>query len=120
MLQMALMESLTTLTTGTGDETRDKTIIKTLQVAVPPEPPASTDGAVRIQFRMPNGKRIIRRFLPAECVEVVYAFVEESCPSNGRKLELRYGFPPKDLASTRMMTVTEANLSGESIQGRHI
>jgi ataxin-3 len=120
MLQMALMASLTTATAGTGDDANEKTFIKTLQVAVPPEPPAGTDGAVRIQFRMPNGKRVIRRFLPAECVEVVYAFVEESCPCNGKQLELRYGFPPQDLASKRSMTVTEANLSGESIQGRHI
>jgi ataxin-3 len=119
MLQMALMASLTTQTTGTSDEANEKSIIKTLQVAVPPEPPEGTDGAVRIQFRMPDGKRIIRRFLPAECVEVMYAFVEESCPSNGKQLELRYGFPPKDLASKRSMTVTEAHLSGENIQGRH-
>jgi ataxin-3 len=116
MLQMALMASLAQATETISDKARDKI----LQVAVPPEPPVGTVGTVRIQFRMPDGKRVVREFLHAECVEVLYAFVEELCPSNGKQLELRYGFPPKDLASKRSLTVSEAHLSGESILGRHI
>lgn len=87
---------------------------------VPPEPCAGTSGAVRIQFRMPDGKRVVRRFMSTDSVDVVFSFVEESSPSNGKRLELRYGFPPKDLSMQRSKTIAEAQLSGESIQGRHI
>jgi ataxin-3 len=89
-------------------------------VPVPPEPEAGTTGAVRIQFRMPDGKRVVRRFMSTDSVDVVYSFVQETSPSNGKRLELRFGFPPKDLASQRNKNIAEAQLSGESIQGRYI
>jgi len=117
MLQMALMASLNqsaappcNIENGHGGK----------MVPVPPEPEAGTKGAVRIQFRLPDGTRKVRRFLSTDSVEVVYSFVEESCPSNGKRLELRYGFPPKDLAPQRSNTIDDAKLSGESIQGRHV
>lgn len=117
MLQMVLMASLdhtkTPATGGDNDSAKKK-------VTVPPEPPAGTTDAVRIQFRMPDGKRVIRRFLSEESVEVVYAFVEESCGGGSKKLELRYGFPPKDLETQRSKTISEAQISGESIQGRYL
>lgn len=113
MLQMAVMASLEQSTAPSSSSTDSGKL-----VPVPPEPPAGTDGAVRIQFRMPDGKRVVRRFMSTDSVDVVYSFVEESSPSNGKRLELRYGFPPKDLASERSKTISEAKLSGESIQGR--
>jgi ataxin-3 len=69
---------------------------------------------------MPDGKRVVRRFMSTDSVDVVYSFVQETSPSNGKRLELRFGFPPKDLASQRNKNIAEAQLSGESIQGRYI
>ena len=117
MLQMAVMASLEQAsappaTTENGSSRN--------MVPVPPEPEVGTNGAVRIQFRMPDGTRVVRRFMSTDSVEVVYSFVEESSPSNGKRLELRYGFPPMDLAPQRSSTIADAQLSGESIQGRYI
>ena len=43
-----------------------------LAFAVPDEP---TDGGSRIQLRMPDGKKAVRKFSPSDPVRVVYAFV---------------------------------------------
>ena len=92
------------------------------QRTVPPEPPVGAAGAVRIQFRLPNGKRVVRRFLETDTVSGVYAFVESesSASENGKLLELRCGFPPKDMASAYDQTIAQAKLAGESIQGRYV
>ena len=119
MLQIALMASLNQDAVPNNGATENWNV-GGKKVPVPPEPAAGTDGVVRIQFRMPDGKRVVRRFLSTDSVEAVYSFVEKSCPSSGKRLELRYGFPPKDLASQRSNAVSEAQLSGESIQGRYI
>jgi Ataxin-3 len=88
-------------------------------IDVPPEPAAGTEGAVRIQFRMPDGnKRVVRRFLETDSVATIYAFVEQE--SGGRPVDLLYGFPPKDLMGLLGLTVREANLANESIQGRFL
>lgn len=89
-------------------------------VPVPPEPEAGTSGAVRIQFRMPDGKRVVRRFMSTDSVDVVYSFVQESSPSNGKLLELRFGFPPRNVVRDGSKTIAEAQLSGESIQARYV
>jgi len=108
MLQMALAASL------------EPTVVKE-KVALAPEPGAGEKGAVRIQFRLPDGNRCIRRFLETHPVEMVYSFVEEKATgSQGRKLELRYGFPPKDLQTVANKTIAEASLAGDSIQCRFV
>jgi len=67
----------------------------------------------------PNGKRAVRRFLKSDPVAMVYAYVEsQSTGGQGKRLELRAGFPPKDLQNKRKETIQEANLSGESVQCR--
>ena len=99
-LQMALAASL---------EQR-KTTVK-----VPPEPAASTPNAVRIQCRLPNGGRVVRRFLSTDPVLVVYAFCQERA---GQPVELKFGFPPKDLGSCKEQTIGETGLAGESVQAR--
>ena len=83
-----------------------------------PEPDKGTAGAVRIQLRLPDGKKVTRRFLESDLVKVIYAFVHGQCPSGdvNKKLELRAGFPPKDIFSFFEDTIRSANLSGESIQ----
>lgn len=47
-----------------------------LSVKVADEP----DKGARMQFRMPDGKRKIRRFLPSETVRTIYAFLAVSVP----------------------------------------
>jgi hypothetical protein len=112
MLQMALAASLDNSSPATPSET---------VVALTDEPPAGMPGSCRIQFRLPNGSRAVRRFLESDLVGMIYAFVEsESKDGQGRHLDLRYGFPPKDLQSVRNKTIREATLAGESIQCRYV
>lgn len=85
-------------------------------VEIPPEP---TSGGVRLQLRLPNGQRLVRRFCPEDGVLTIYAVVAGASPGAG-VLELRYGFPPKDLAPKQSMSIGEAGLAGESIQGRYV
>lgn len=111
MLQMALQASM-------EPQPAVARVVSIASVEVPPEPAAGAKNAVRIQFRMPNStKRVVRRFLESDSVEVVYAFVEKEC--GGKRVELRYGFPPKDLPRDQT-TVKEAGLAGESVQGRFV
>ena len=108
MLQMALAASMEPTTVPE-------------KVELTPEPPAGTAGAIRIQFRLPNGGRSVRRFLESEPVGMVYTFVEnEAQGSQGKTLELRYGFPPKDLSTNRSKTIGEAGLAGEAVQCRFV
>jgi len=90
-------------------------------VVVPDEPPAGAPGAARLQLRLPSGKRLVRRFAASDSVRVVYAVVrqQDDAPA-GKRLELKYGFPPKDLADLQTHTIGEAKLAGESIQGRYV
>jgi ataxin-3 len=105
MMQMALAASLAPPMT-TKEE----------RVELTPEPAAGA-GTVRMQFRLPSGGRAVRRFLAADSVKMVYAFVEkEAKDGQGRRLELRCGFPPKDLQPASHKTIGEASLAGESIQ----
>jgi len=88
-----------------------------------PEPAVGEQGAVRIQFRLPDGSKVIRRFLKTDSVAMVYLFVEKRCgkSSSGKTLELRAGFPPKVIPAESMtLTIEEAKLSGELLQGRYV
>jgi ataxin-3 len=107
MLQMALAASL--------EQTATKR-----KVALSPEPAAGTAGVIRIQFRLPNGSRCVRRFIQSDPVKMIYLYVEEaSKDSQGRHAELRFGFPPKDLQQLSDKTIGEASLAGEAIQCRY-
>mmetsp|Transcript_27969 Transcript_27969/g.39390 ORF Transcript_27969/g.39390 Transcript_27969/m.39390 type:complete len:368 (-) Transcript_27969:37-1140(-) len=119
LMQMAIAASLEQATVTTKPDT-ESTITETKEkVSVPPEPAADEAGVCKIQFRLPGGKRVIRRFLKSDKVAVVYAFVEETSPGQGT-LELRCGFPPKDLTSFENSTILESKLAGEMVQGRYI
>jgi hypothetical protein len=110
MIQMAMMASLVPEATP---EPAGKLI------DVPPEPAPDATGVAKIQFRMHNGNRVVRRFLNCESIAVVFAFVAAHS-SPGQTFELKYGFPPKDLAIFKDKTIGEANLNGESIQARQL
>lgn len=89
------------------------------EIHLTPEPSASDAGTVRIQFRLPDGARAIRRFYCTDPVGMVYAFVRDRCNTE-KPFELRAGFPPKDISSQKSVTIDEAKLNGESIQGRFL
>jgi len=108
MMQMALYASLVPNATSGPPKTRKIEII--------PEPAADAAEVATIQFRMLDGTRVLRRFLNSECVAVLYAFVEEN--STGQRFELRYSFPPKNLAAFVDKTIGETKLNGENIQAR--
>ena len=116
-LQMAVAMSMET-PTATTTKPPTTTIIE--QVTVPPEPAAGTPGAVRIQFRLPSNPRVVRRFMTTDTVAVVMSFCAETENGDIHNLDLRYGFPPKDLKPLANQTIAEAKLAGESIQGRRI
>ena len=88
--------------------------------ALTDEPADGAEGSCKIQFRLPDGTRTVRRFLTTDPVGSVYAFVASRCDGGGRRVELRSGFPPKDLSSAKDKTVGEAGLAGDMIQGRYI
>ncbi|GMH51689.1 hypothetical protein TrRE_jg13395 [Triparma retinervis] len=60
------------------------------------------------------------KFLAGDRVSKVYAFVVASCDGSGKVLELRAGFPPRDIKEKRGMTIGDAGLAGESLNGRWI
>ena len=72
-------------------------------VIVAPEPAQGAEGAIRIQFRLPDGKRLTRRFLKSECPPEVIRIA----------LEMRAGFPPKDISPLMV------KLAGSSIKCRY-
>ncbi|GMI38234.1 hypothetical protein TrCOL_g11055 [Triparma columacea] len=84
------------------------------------EPEDGAEGVVKLQLRLPNNKKTIRRFLLGDRVSKVYAFVKSKCDGRGKTLELRAGFPPKDIKEMIGMTIGDAGLAGESLNGRWI
>lgn len=112
------MSMETPAATLTQPPTTTTTLIE--QVSVPPEPAAGTPGAVRIQFRLPSNPRVVRRFMTTDTVAIVMSFCAETEHGAIHNLDLRYGFPPKDLKPLANQTIAEAKLAGESIQGRRI
>jgi len=94
------------------------TVAAVANVPVPPEPAQGTPGSVRIQFRLPSKPRLVRRFIETDSVAVILSFCKEQ--EGGKNLDLRYGFPPKDLTELASKTIGEAKLAGENVQGRCI
>jgi ataxin-3 len=82
------------------------------------EPEEGAPGSVKIQFRLPDGTRAVRRFDSSNPVGVLYAFVANKCSK--QRIELRAGFPPKDINVQKGLTIAESNLAGEMIHGRYI
>lgn len=83
------------------------------EVVVPEEPPQGAAGVERIQFRLPNGKRDVRRFDGSDSVAVLFSYARKFV--EGQNMELRYGFPTKNLSEVKHKTIKEAQLGGESI-----
>jgi len=88
-----------------------------LELEVGEEPPEN--GAV-VQIRMPDGKKLVRKFNKNDPVKFIYAFVAQSNEEakEGKEFELKAGYPPKDLIPKVEESIQDCNLSGESISVR--
>jgi len=99
-------------------KSKEKSFVETLlEVDVGDEP--TENGAV-VQFRMPDGKKLVRKFKKTDTVKIIYAFVAKSNDEamGGKEFELKAGYPPKDLLSKMEESIQACNLSGESISVR--
>lgn len=102
----------------TEEEMLQKALQASILPDIPDEPKVDAPGVVTIQFRFSNGKKQRRRFLADQPVQVVYSFCEREM--GGGNVELRYGFPPRNLAQNQGKSIAEVNLNGENIQVRSI
>jgi FAS-associated factor 2 len=76
--------------------------------AEPVDPKQSTD----VIFRLPDGRRLQRKFHRNDTVETLYTYVDVSCPQyyvEGAGFELVVSFPKKNLTD-RQQTLTAAGL----------
>lgn len=71
----------------------------------------------RIQFRLPDGKRIVRRFNADDKVLIIYAFIMQKVEdaSSCTSFQLKAGFPPSDLLSKKENSISECDLSGAAV-----
>lgn len=74
----------------------------------------------RLQLRMPDGKRKVRKFAATDSVRNIYAFLAQTVEeaSGGREFTLMAGFPPRDLLADLDGTIESCKLSGEAITMR--
>lgn len=100
-----------------ADDSKPSAFEREILVAeVGDEPPAG-GGAARVQIRMPDGKRLVRRFAGDAPVMLIYAFVAQSNEEarGGRGFELKAKFPPQDLFASKDETLLGCGLNGEAI-----
>lgn len=114
MIQLAMQASLEA---SHQSEVKDSSDQPIFTEPLKPEPPSTDPDAVRIQFRLPNNTRVIRRFSKSDLVATLYQFAIEISPNqNGSTLELKAHFPPKDISDQKSLTIDEAKLSNAAIQ----
>ena len=79
--------------------------------------PTSGNNVARIQIRMPDGKRLVRKFKGDDSVKIIYAFVAQSNEEakSGKVFELKAKFPPQDLLSSVDESISSCGLNGEAI-----
>jgi len=82
--------------------------------------PEGSAGVARIMLRMPDGKRVVRKFNAESKVKEIYAFIAQSYKdvSEGRSFECKAGFPPKDLLPSVDETIGSSGLAGDNITVR--
>lgn len=79
-----------------------------------------SDNAARVMIRMPDGKRLVRKFKMDNKVKVIYAFVAQSNDDakGGKEFAMKAGFPPKDLIDSVNESISNTGLAGDSITVR--
>lgn len=76
--------------------------------------PTPGGNVARVQIRMPDGKRLVRKFGGDSPVKVIYAFVAQSNDEakGGRAFELKAKFPPQDLFANVDDGISSCGLNG--------
>eukprot|EP00581_Thalassiosira_minuscula_P007837 CAMPEP_0183705892 /NCGR_PEP_ID=MMETSP0737-20130205/2863_1 /TAXON_ID=385413 /ORGANISM="Thalassiosira miniscula, Strain CCMP1093" /LENGTH=609 /DNA_ID=CAMNT_0025933155 /DNA_START=257 /DNA_END=2086 /DNA_ORIENTATION=+ len=83
-----------------------------------------TSGSIaRVQIRMPDGKRIVRKFSGDKPVKMIYAFVAQQQQKQANEdedktvkaFELKAKFPPQDLFASIDDSISTCGLNGEAI-----
>ncbi len=128
---------LTSITAGTGIQSTTATVSEPSTAAASAAPPRSeptfmeqiiamevgdepTANAARIMIRMPDGKRLVRKFKKEDDVKTIYAFVGQSNEDakGGKEFVMKAGFPPKDLVDSIDKSIENTGLAGDSITVR--
>lgn len=102
---------------GTESEEKKPSFVEgLLAVEVGDEP---VDGA-RIQMRMPDATRLVRRFRKNDAVRMIYAFVAQNNDEakNGKEFILMAGFPPKDIVGDLDLSIESCGLNGQAVTVR--
>merc|ERR1712136_406619 len=66
-------------------------------IAAMPEEPAADVENLKVSLRLPSGKRITRRFLPSDAVDVMFDVASALCEEPVSKIELATQFPKRSL-----------------------
>lgn len=101
-----------------AEEKKEPTFIEEIvEMNVGDEP---SENAARVMIRMPDGKRLVRKFKLDDSMKVIYAFVAQSNDDakGGKEFVMKAGFPPRDLISSVDDTIANAGVSGDSITVR--
>ena len=87
--------------------------ILTLEVGEEP----TTGDVARVQIKMPDGKRLVRKFAGDSPVKLIYAFVAQSNDDakGGKAFKLTAKYPPIDLFANRDDGIKSCGLNGEAI-----
>ncbi|KAJ1952184.1 UBX domain protein Ubx2 [Dispira parvispora] len=78
------------------------------------EPPASTPETTRIQFRLPDGSRVVRRFAKQALVKDLVAFIKARVPS-AKEDVVNVLYHRENLLDKIHLTIAEAGLQNASI-----
>jgi len=82
-------------------------------VELPPEPEESNALVVHLAIRLPNGSRIVRRFLSSDAVRLVYEFVRRSDATlTADRYELVSMMPPMQHYRQMDATLEQVGLVG--------
>jgi hypothetical protein len=79
-----------------------------------------SDNAAKVMIRMPDGKRLVRKFKTNDRVKIIYAFVAQANEDakGGKEFVMKAGFPPKDLVDSVNESISNTGLAGDSITVR--
>ena len=98
------------------DEVKPSAFEKEIRIMEVGDEPTSGDVA-RVQIKMPDGKRLVRKFAGNSPVKIIYAFVAQSNDDakGGKPFELKAKFPPVDLFANIDDGIKSCGLNGEAI-----
>jgi len=107
----------TTILTDENDTAKEPTFEDEIATMAVADEPVGQKGAARIMLRMPDGKRVVRKFSVDSTVKEIYAFIAQSHKDaiEGQSFVLKAGFPPKDLLPSIDETIGNTGLAGDNI-----